>query len=116
MFDMVDFQFINLWSALNHSGDNIPVDFYKQYIIEYADAIWKTKSDEENRKLYNYFLMDSKKQKHDNVITSTESDGLYSVVNQAKPKARKPMQRKRTKRTGKNTFIMIYCHEFVFIE
>ncbi|CAC5376129.1 unnamed protein product [Mytilus coruscus] len=58
-----------------------------------ADAIWKTKSDEEKRKLFTNFLQDSKKRKHDNIITS--SDGLYSVVNKAKSIAKKPMQRKR---------------------
>ncbi|CAG2208368.1 unnamed protein product [Mytilus edulis] len=91
LFDMVDFQFINLRSALHHSGDYMLVNSYKQYTI--ADAIWKTKSDEEKRKLFNNFLQDSKKRKHENIITS--SDGLYSVVNKAKSIAKKPMQRKR---------------------
>ncbi|CAC5386675.1 unnamed protein product [Mytilus coruscus] len=91
LFDMVDFQFINLRSALHHSGDYIPVNSYKQHMI--ADAIWKTKSDEEKRKLYTNFLRDSEKRKHDNVITS--SDGLYLVVNKEKAIAREPMQRKR---------------------
>ncbi|CAC5399213.1 unnamed protein product [Mytilus coruscus] len=79
VFDMVDFQFINFRSALHHSGDYMLVHSYKQYTI--ADAIWKTKSDEEKRKLFTNFLQDSKKRKHDNIITS--SDGLYSVVNKA---------------------------------
>lgn len=56
-------------------------------------AFWKIKPDEEKRKLFNNFLMDRKKLKHDNVITS--SDGLYSVFNEAKAIGRKPMQRKR---------------------
>ncbi|CAG2197500.1 unnamed protein product [Mytilus edulis] len=61
LFDMVDFQFINLRSALHHSGDYMLVNSYKQYTI--ADAIWKTKSDEEKRKLFNSFLQDNKKKK-----------------------------------------------------
>ncbi|CAG2225342.1 unnamed protein product [Mytilus edulis] len=65
LFDMVDFQFINLRSALHHSGDYMLVNSYKQYTI--ADAIWKTKSDEEKRKLFNSFLQDNKKRKHENI-------------------------------------------------
>ncbi|CAG2210675.1 unnamed protein product [Mytilus edulis] len=62
LFDMVDFQFINLRSALHHSGDYMLVNSYKQYTI--ADAIWKTKSDEEKRKLFNNFLQDSIKKEN----------------------------------------------------
>lgn len=56
-------------------------------------AIGKIKPDEEKWKLFNYFLMDHNKLKHDNVITS--SDGLYLVINEAKSIGMRPMQRKR---------------------
>jgi hypothetical protein len=56
---MVDFQFINLRSALHSTGEYELTSNYKMYVV--ADMVWRTKKQEEKDKLFKNFLKNSKK-------------------------------------------------------
>ena len=90
---MVDFQFINLRSALHSTGEYELISSYKIYV--FADMVWRTKKQEEKDKLFKNFLKNSKKRTINNVVTS--SKGLYKVPNKAQKIARKPGQVKRSR-------------------
>jgi hypothetical protein len=54
LYDMVDFQFINLCSALHSTGEYELTASYKIYVV--ADMVWRTKNQEEKDKLFKNFL------------------------------------------------------------
>jgi hypothetical protein len=90
---MVDFQFINLCSALHSTGEYELTSSYKIYVV--ADMVWRTKNQEEKDKLFKNFLKNSKKRTINIVVTS--SNGLYKVPNKAQKIGRKPGQVKRSR-------------------
>jgi hypothetical protein len=56
---MVDFQFINLCSALHSTGEYELTSSYKIYVV--ADMVWRTKNQEEKDKLFKNFLKNMNK-------------------------------------------------------
>jgi hypothetical protein len=107
---MVDFQFINLRSALHSTGKYELTSSYKIYVV--ADMVWRTKNQEEQDKLFKNFLKNSKKRTINNV---SSSNGLYNVPNKAQKIARKPGQvkRSRSEKTNNNFFLItIYFYFF----
>jgi hypothetical protein len=54
LYHMVDFQFINLRSALHSTGKYELTSSYKIYVV--ADMVWRTKNQEEQDKLFKNFL------------------------------------------------------------
>jgi hypothetical protein len=67
LYDMVDFQFINLCSALHSIGEYELTSSYKIYVV--ADMVWRTKNQEDKDKLFKNFLKNSKKRTINNVVT-----------------------------------------------
>lgn len=53
LFDIVDFQYINLCSALHSTGEYELTSTYKIYVV--ADMVWRTKNQEEKDKLQKLF-------------------------------------------------------------
>lgn len=54
LYDMVDFQFINLCSVLHSTGEYELTSSYKIYVV--ADMVWRTKNQEEKDKLFKSFF------------------------------------------------------------
>jgi hypothetical protein len=109
LYDIVDFQFINLRSALHSTGEYELTYNYKMYDV--ADMDWRTKNQEEQDKLFKNFLKNSKKRTINNV---SSSNGLYNVPNKAQKIARKPGQvkRSRSEKTNNNFFLItIYFYK-----
>ena len=66
---MVDFQFINLRSALYSSSEYELTSSYKMYV--FADMVWRTKKQEEKDKMFKNFLKNSKMRTINNDVTSS---------------------------------------------
>ena len=93
LFNIVEFQFINLRAALHGSGDYKLCVGYHQYSI--PDVVWKTKSKDQKDMHFKNFLLHNIKRKQEDMIKST--NGQYSLVNRANKIAKKPGQTKRSR-------------------
>ena len=62
LYDMVDFQFINLRSTLHSTGEYELSSSYKIYVV--ADMVWRTKNQEEKDKLFKTFFKKQQEENH----------------------------------------------------
>jgi hypothetical protein len=65
----------------------------EERIYRVHDAVWRCKSEEEKKELFQKFLVDSKCKQNSKLLKS--KDGKFSVINKAKGVACKPGQRRR---------------------
>ena len=77
LYDMVDFQFINLRSALHSTGEYELTSNYKMYVV--ADMVWRTKKQEEKDKLFKNFLKNSKKRTINKVRKQNDNFFLITI-------------------------------------
>ena len=91
IYDITELHFMDYRSAMHDSGNYRLTKPYQNYKV--SDAVWRCKTEEEKRKLFEGLLTDRKKPVKSSQILS--SDGKYSVTSKASGKAEKPQQRKR---------------------